>query len=86
MTENEIFAELIDVLIVECAVDVRIVDTRRYRAIEAVCDEFGFVLSRLVSNGSQIIEITRSQNRVIGIEYSELQARLLPVIKDGVTE
>ena len=82
MSEDEIFAELIDVLIVECAVDVRIVDTRRYRAIEAICDEYGFVLSRTVSDGHQVIEITRSQNRPVGIEYPELRARLLPVIKD----
>lgn len=82
MTIDEIFAELIDALVVECAVDVRIVGTRRYRKIEGICDEFGFVLSRTVSGDLQVIEITRSQNRLIGIEYAELRARLLPVIKD----
>jgi hypothetical protein len=81
MTENEIFAELIDVLIVECAADVRIVDTQRYRAIDGICDEFGFVLSRTVSDGRQIIEIARSQNRLIGIEYTELRARLAAAIQ-----
>lgn len=82
MTEDEILDELVDALVVECALELRIFGTRRYRAIEAVCDEFGFVLSRVVSNGRQVIEIARSPNRPIGIGYDELRTRLLPVIED----
>jgi hypothetical protein len=81
MTINEIFAELVDALIVECAADVRIAETRRYREIEGICDEFGFVLSRLVSNDSQVIEIARSPNRPVGIGYEELRARLASAIR-----
>ncbi len=80
--EFEIFAELVDALIVECAIELRIAGTRRYREIEAVCDEYGFMLSRTASNSRQVIEITRAPNRPIGIGYVELRARLLPVIKD----
>ena len=86
MSEDEIFAELVDALIVECAVDLKIVGTRRYRAIGGICNEYGFVLSRLVSNGRQVVEIVQSPNRPGGIEYEELRARLLPVIESDVGE
>ncbi len=76
VTIDEIFGELIDVLIVECSVDLRIVGTRRYRQIEGICDEFGFVLARTVFGGRQVIEIARSSNRPVGIEYAELRERL----------
>lgn len=86
VTEDEIFAELIDVLIVECLADLRIFETQLYRKVDGICDEFGFVLSCTVSGGRQVIEIARSQNRPIGIGYEELRARLLPVIESGVEE
>jgi hypothetical protein len=86
LTEHEIFAELVGVLIVECAADLRIAETLRYRMIGGICDEFGFVLSRTVSNGQQVIEIERSPNRPIGIGYEELRARLLSMIEDDVGE
>jgi hypothetical protein len=82
VTIDEILTELVDTLIVECSIDLRIVETRRYRQIEGVCDEFGFVLWRTVSDGRQVIEIARSPNRPGGIEYSELRARLGAVKRD----